>query len=53
MPKFKVTKTFQYTEEVEIEAETAEAAILAANHVDGDRIHDDTLMDAVASRIND
>lgn len=51
MPKFKVIKTFQYTEEVEVEASTAEAAKEAANDMDGDRIHDDTLVDSVARRI--
>lgn len=53
MPKFLVTKTFQYTEEVEVDAATAEAAKAAAMEVDGERIHDDTLMDSVARRIND
>ena len=53
MPKFLVTKTFQYTEEVEVEASTAEAAKAVAMEVDGERIHDDTLMDSVARRIND
>lgn len=53
MPKFLVTKTFRYTEEVEVVAPTAEAAKEAAMEVDGVRIHDDTLMDSVALRIKD
>ena len=53
MPKFKVIKTFQYTEVVEVEADTAEAAKAAAMDIDGDRIHDDTLVESVARRIND
>lgn len=53
MPKFKVIKTFQYTEEVEVEADTAEAAKAAAMEIDGDRIHDDMLVESIARRIND
>lgn len=51
MPKFIVTKTYQYTEEVEVEAESAAAAKEAAMEQDGVRIHDDTLVDAVVKRI--
>jgi len=53
MPKFIVTKTFQYTEEVEVEADTAEAAKDAALDLDGTRIHDDKLIDSVARRAAD
>jgi hypothetical protein len=53
MPKFIVTKTLQYTEEVEVEADTAEAAIDAAMDMDGTRIHDDMLTDSVARRAAD
>lgn len=51
MPKFIVTKTFQYTEEVEVEAETAEAAKEAAADIAGTRIYQDTLIESVARRM--
>ncbi|MDR9836875.1 MULTISPECIES: hypothetical protein [Herbaspirillum] len=52
MPKFKVTKTYQYTEEVEVEAETAAAAKLLADEMEGVRNHDDILVDSVARRLD-
>lgn len=50
MPKYIVTKTFQYTEEVEVEAETAEAAKELATSMEGKRISHDSLIQSVARR---
>jgi hypothetical protein len=51
MPKFIVTKTFQYIEEVEVEAEIAKAAKEAAADIGGTRIYHYTLIENVARRI--
>lgn len=52
MPTFKVIKTFMYSEEVTLEAESKEAAIEAAMHSDEcDRIHDDHLWDCAAQEV--
>lgn len=53
MPKFIVTKTFQYVEEVEIEAETAEAAKELAVDMTGKRVDHDTLVESVVRRAAD
>lgn len=54
MAKFKVIKTFIYSEEITLEAESKEAAIHAAMHSDEcDRIHDDHLYDCTASEVRE
>ena len=45
MPKYAVKKIFQYSEIVEVEACSREDAKYIAQEIDGDRIHDDTLID--------
>lgn len=42
---FRVRKTFQYTEIVEVVADDRAEAEQLAMHTDGDRNHDDTLYD--------
>ncbi|MBC3871503.1 hypothetical protein [Undibacterium oligocarboniphilum] len=51
MPKYLVTKKMQYTEEVEVEAESKEMAVELAMPIDGTRIHDDHLYDCYAKII--
>lgn len=52
MATFKVIKTFMYSEEITLEAESKEAAIEAAMKSDDcDRIHDDHLWDCTASEV--
>lgn len=53
MPKFKVIRTVQYTEEVEVEADTAAAANSAAEEMDGVRNNDDRVIDSVAHRVTE
>lgn len=53
MPKFIVVKTYQYTEQVEVIAETAAAANEAAKKVVGVRNNDDTVVDSVARRADE
>jgi len=43
-----VTKTYKYTETVEVEAETAEEACSLADSLEGQRNHDDWHFDSVA-----
>lgn len=45
MPWFMVTKTVQYTEKVQVEAADAKEAGALAEHLDGDRETDDTVVD--------
>lgn len=51
MPMYRVIKTFQYTEEIEIDADTPEAAKAAAMELEGMRIHDDSLVDIAATAV--
>lgn len=43
--KYKVKKTFKYTEEVEVEADSESEAKDLAMEIDGDRNNDDWLFD--------
>lgn len=43
---YRVKKIFQYTEIVEVEAESDNQALELSNDIDGDVMHDDTLIDA-------
>ena len=49
--KYLVRKIYQYTCEVEVEAESEKEACDLATHLDGDRIHDDYLYDCIAREI--
>lgn len=52
MKTYQVVKTYRYTEEIIVEAETkAEAEQIAMDSDDCERIHDDTLLDVVAKEI--
>jgi hypothetical protein len=50
MPTFKFIKTVQYTEIVEVEAETLAEAKEKALEADGERNHDDTLVSMEPAR---
>lgn len=52
MPHFKVTKTFIYSEELTLEADSKAEAIEAAMRSDEcERIHDDHLYDCTAREV--
>jgi hypothetical protein len=46
LKRFKIKKVFQYTEDVEVDAESREEALELSNSTEGDVNEDDTLMDA-------
>ncbi|MDO9178663.1 MAG: hypothetical protein Q7U16_10195 [Agitococcus sp.] len=52
MPKFLVTKKIQYTEEVEVVANSKEEAEELARSLDGTKFHDDHLVDCYSVEIN-
>lgn len=50
MSTYKFKRTMQYTEEVEVEADSLEAARELADEADGVRNNDDTVIDIVPMR---
>jgi hypothetical protein len=52
MPTYKVVKTFKYTEEVEVEANSEREACDLAQDMDGDYNNDDYLYDCDAKEIS-
>ena len=51
MPKFVVTKTIQYTEEVTVEADDRDSAIALAEEKDGIRNNDESVFEIQARLI--